>query len=150
MIHLAWTSIEMFHLLLFLPVQTGSCMIFEHSQSLGQALLPPEEPWGHVQCLPCLFSLHIPESPCDPLPFAVRDLSSALKGHGPNELLYFVSQALPPSLLILLQSPDELRRKQKKGKKEESEREISVRERVGEVGGQRDVSNSKWGGVKSQ
>lgn len=117
LVHLAWTLIEMLHLPPFLPFQTGSCMIFEHSQSLSQALLSPEEPWGCVQCLPCLFCLQIPESPCDPLPFAVRDLSSALEGHGPNELLYFVSQALPPSLLILLQSSDELGREQEKGEK---------------------------------
>lgn len=125
--HLAWTLIEMFHLP-FPPFPTGSCVIFERSQSLGQALLSPEEPWGCVQCLPCLLSLQIPESPCDPLPFAARDLSSALEGHGPNELLYFVRQALPPSLLILLQSPDELGEKTAKGKKMD-QREKSVRGR---------------------
>lgn len=135
MIHGDWTLIEVLRLFLFLPLQTGSYMIL-NSQSMGQSALPPEEPWySCVQRLSCLFSLLIPESPCNPLPFAVREhhgRPSALDGHGTNQLLYFVRQALPACLLILLQSPDELGRKKQQGEKK---RERSQRARGGGGGG---------------
>lgn len=106
-----------------------------------------------VQRLSCFSSLLIPESPCNPLPFAVRErrsLSSALDRHGTDKLLYFVRQTLPTRLLVLLQSPDELVRETQKGrkKKKKQEKEVSVREGVVEVGGQQDVSNLDWGCVK--
>lgn len=77
-----------------------------------------------VQRLPCLFSLWIPESLCNPLPFAAsehRNLSSALNRHGTNELLYFVCQTLPTCLFILLQSPNELVQKKEEEKTQEKE-----------------------------
>lgn len=103
---------------------------------MGQSALPPEEPWySCVQRLSCLFSLLIPKSPCSPLPFAVRghhSHPSALDGHGTNQLLYFVRQALPTCLFILLQSPNELGRKKQQGEKK---RERSQHARGGGGGG---------------
>lgn len=99
---------------------------FELSRYLGPALLPPEEVSVliGVQCLPCLFLLLVPESLCSDYSLLVepRVLSSALDRHGTNELLYFVCQALPARLLVLLQGSDDLVQSKRKRNQHEMDR----------------------------